>query len=347
VHIVLHFYRSRTRDDGNFKESEHPRKSDGKFGSGGGVSSSVPAGGGAHAKKVHEALSAKIKGSSAERVNLRALLKDPNTPSEYRILIKHKIIESFAEHHAALIKKGDTTKAAEIAGKAAEHSKKYGVGNPLAIKTVAQANAGYAPAVQAQAQAVMKAELPKPASGQFTPQEVADFNDLVSLGSESNAKSWTASAKKKVASLGLKMSPGECAHIVAYSGSAYKKTNKELRAGVMDEATFKHANALNSALDKLPAHVGKVYRKVSVSTEISALYQPGKVFVEQGFMSTSKSSSTWAGDLQFVIHSKTGRDIEDISSHPDEKEVLFKSGTRFKITAREGNKITMEEIDGR
>jgi hypothetical protein len=86
---------------------------------------------------------------------------------------------------------------------------------------------------------------------------------------------------------------------------------------------------------------------VSVSPEISKLYQPGKVFVEQGFMSTSKDSSTWSGDLQFVIKSKTGRDIQKISSHPGEAEVLFKSGTRFKIAAREGNKITMEEIDGR
>lgn len=335
--LIIHAYNRRIvfHDEGKFEENKHPRANNGQFGSGGGGSSS------------HPAVAAKTKGSSAERVALRALLKDPKQ-KEHHGAIQDKILQSFAQHHAELIKKGDTAKAAEIAGKAADHAKKYGKSNPLSVKSASQANEGYSPKVQEQAQAVMKAELPKPASGQFTPQETADFNDLVALDeSTESAKVWTAIAKKKVAQHNLNMSPGECAHIVAYSGHAYRKTNAELRAGVMDESTWKHVNQLNKALDKLPPHVGTVYRKATLKPEAVALYQPGKIVEERGFTSSSKEQGTWSGDVQFVLKSKSGRDISHISRHPGEAEVLFKSGTRFKIVSNSGNKITMEEVDGR
>ena len=344
MRIIFHVLNRRivVQDEAPFEENKHPRATNGQFGSGGGGAGS----GFQTHKTVTSALSAKTKGSSSERVSLRALLKDPHISKEHASAVKEKILESFADHHAAYLKKGDTVNAAIIAGKTADHAKKYGKSDPLAVKTVTQANSGYTPQVQAQAQSVMKAELPKPESGQFTPQETAEFNDLVSFGGENSAKKWTTRAKEKVKSLGLDMSVGECAHIVAYSGDGYKKTNSELRAGVLDESTVKHTNALNNALDKLPVHAGTVYRKVGASVP-HHLYQPGKVFVESGFMSTSKDTGVWAGEVRFTIKSKTGRDIQKISSNSHEEEVLFKSGTRFKIVSRIGNHIHMEEIDGR
>jgi hypothetical protein len=348
VRIVLHYPGDRKLviDEAPFEESKHPRAGNGQFGSGGGGSSSSSSGPTAHASAVHKALETKIKGSSAERVALRALLKDPNTKGELKSQLQAKIIHSFATQHGILVKK-DATKAAEIAAKTAEYAKKYGQPNPLAVKTAAQANQGYSPQVQAQAQAVMKAELPKPSSGSFTPQEVADFNDLVALSGEMSAKEWTAFAKEKTKQHSLPMSAGECAHIVAYSSHAYKKTNAELRAGVMDESTWKHVSQLNGALDKLPKHKGVVSRKTSLTAEQFALYQPGKIVEERGFTSTSKNPGTWTGSHRFVVTSKSGRDIQRISKHPDEAEVLFKSGTRFKITKKTGNEIHMEEVDGR
>lgn len=347
MRIVLHRGAGRVLviDEAPFEESKHPRAGNGQFGSGGGGSSgsSAPT---AHASAVHKALEAKIKGSSSERVALRKLLADPNTKGVFKDQLQSKIIHSFATQHAILSKK-DPTKAAEIAAKTAEYAKKYGKPNPLAIKTVAQANEGYAPKVQEQAQAVMKAELPKPPSGNFTPQETADFNDLVAISGEMSAKDWTAIAKSKVASQKLPMSVGECAHIVAYSGHAYKKTNAELRAGVMDESTWKHVSQLNNALDKLPTHKGTVFRKAKLTQSQIEMYQPGKIVEERGFTSTSKDKDIWNGNVQFVVTSKSGRDISRISKHPHEEEVLFKSGTRFRITKNEGGKIHMEEVDGR
>ena len=351
MRIVLHRGAGRVLviDEAPFEESKHPRANNGQFGSGGGGGSSSSSNSGPtkHAQAVHAAVTAKTKGGSSERVALRKLLADPNTKGTFKTQIQSKILDSFAVQHAAVSKKGDGAKAGELASKCAEYAKKYGQPNPLAVKTVAQANEGYSPKVQEQALAVMKAELPKPPSGQFTPQETADFNDLVAIANENLAKDWTAIAKSKVASQKLNMSPGECAHIVAYSGNAYKKTNAELRAGVMDESTWKHVSQLNGALDKLPTHKGTVFRKAKLTQSQIEMYQPGKIVEERGFTSTSKDKDIWNGNVQFVVTSKSGRDISRISKHPHEEEVLFKSGTRFRITKNEGGKIHMEEVDGR
>lgn len=164
------------------------------------------------------------------------------------------------------------------------------------------------------------------------------------VGIES-VKSYIDSAAHKIASKNLTgITPSEAASIVAYSGSHYNGVNAALRAGVMTEEQHHYAVLLNSSLDKLPPYVGVSYRKASMPESAKGLYQPGMVIEERAFTSTSKNSSTWHGDLRFEIHGKSGRDISKLSSHPDESEVLFKSGSRFKVTGREGNKIILKEI---
>lgn len=154
-----------------------------------------------------------------------------------------------------------------------------------------------------------------------------------------------AASKVKYAGLSGKISPPEAAHIIAYSGSHYRPVNAQLREGVMTEQQWGFAKALNNALDKLPAYDGVTYRKATIEEQFAKNYKAGMIVEERGFTSSSKNSSVWSGSLQFEIHGKNGRDISKLSSSPGESEVLFKSGSRFRVTSRAGNKIVMKEVD--
>lgn len=344
------------RDEEQFQESKHPRASNGQFGSGGGGSAgssgetSKMAESVQHNKQAHTHINGKVKGSSPERVAMRKLLKSPHIDKELKGKLNAKILESFETQHAALQKKGGAAgmvKAAELETK----MMKMGWKKP-APKTTAEANEGYSQKVQSDAKSVMQAVLPAPAQGTtYSPEQTATFNDLASISSVNTAKAYCMAATAKVnQGKAPGLSVGECAHVVAYTGSAYKDTNSQLRAGVMDEQTWKHASHLNKALSKLPPHRGQVYRKATLDTKDADLYKSGFIVEERGFTSTAKSSGVWNGNVHFIIESKTGRDISKISSHPGEQEVLFRSGTRFRITKAEktqgGRKIYMEEVDG-
>lgn len=172
------------------------------------------------------------------------------------------------------------------------------------------------------------------------------FQQLASLeeAGAGTAKHWIDIAASKIKANGVKdITPGEAAHIVAYSSNAYAQTNKALRAGVMDEARWAHVKELNKALEKLPPYVGVTKRGAILKQSDIALYKPGMVVEERGFMSTSKSKP-WNG-TKFVVHGKTGRDISKLSTHPGEAEVLFRSGTRFKVVSNDGDTIELREMD--
>lgn len=166
------------------------------------------------------------------------------------------------------------------------------------------------------------------------------------FGGGKESANYLAHAGKKVKSAGLSktMTAHEAVPIVAYSGSHYAQLNSEIRKGVMTVAQYKFMKSLNAGLDKLPAYEGTTYRKAPSNAVDLSLYQPGKVVEERGFTSTSKNKGTWHGDVQYTVHGKTGRDIQSLSSHPGEAEVLFKSGTRFYVEKVEGKHITLREL---
>lgn len=175
--------------------------------------------------------------------------------------------------------------------------------------------------------------------------EMKEHYDVLA-GVASGAEQYLKFAESKVASAGLqgKISPAEAASIVAYSGSHYVGVNQQLRAGVMTEEQFKFARDLNRALDKLPKHVGVTTRGTNLTPQQLALYQPGMIIEERGFMSTGKGFK-FSGNVAFEVHGKNGRDISKLSSHPSESEVLFKAGSRFKVVSKTANKIVLHEID--
>lgn len=166
------------------------------------------------------------------------------------------------------------------------------------------------------------------------------------FGGKGTTDAYVANAKKKLKASGLDkyMTPEEAVGVIAYTGSHYGAVNDQLRKGQMTVAQYKLQKSINAGLDKMPAYEGTTYRKASLTPEQFALYKPGMVVEERGFTSTSKNKGTWSGSHQYTIHGKSGRDVQPISNHHGEAEVLFKSGTRFYVESVQGNHITLREL---
>ncbi|SFW53700.1 NAD:arginine ADP-ribosyltransferase [Amycolatopsis australiensis] len=123
--------------------------------------------------------------------------------------------------------------------------------------------------------------------------------------------------------------------------------NRALRLGgpeLLDLAP--QAGALVSGLNEMPPHVGTVSRRIDFRGDPSRLqaflgrFHEGAHITEPAFLSSSKVDaehprSTFAGEVEMRIESKTGRDIESMASIGREREVLFKAGSQFAITGVE------------
>lgn len=177
------------------------------------------------------------------------------------------------------------------------------------------------------------------------PEAAQHLEILSKLIGGSSAKPYLDYATKMIEEHGIKgITPAEASHIVAYSSNVYAETNAALRAGVMNEERWRHVKELNKALDKLPAYEGETHRGASLSPKQVALYKRGMIVEERGFMSTSKGKG-FKANVKFSIKGKTGRNISRLSLHPGEREVLFRSGTRFKVKSNDGHLIELEEVD--
>lgn len=115
--------------------------------------------------------------------------------------------------------------------------------------------------------------------------------------------------------------------------------NSKLWKNKTDPLHEEAVSSLNKALSRFPDHNGTVFREVYLSAAQMSRYKVGSTITEKGFISTTTKRNTgFGGDTRFVIHSKTGKQIWDHSDHPREREVLFQSGTKFKVLARKKTK---------
>src|SRR6185312_13573079 len=110
-----------------------------------------------------------------------------------------------------------------------------------------------------------------------------------------------------------------------YTGLGHEDLNDALRNSNMDASQHARVEALNGALEKIPPHGGLVYRGADLPPEVLAQYQRGSVVTEIAFVSTSTDpavahSSAFAGNVEFRIVSRTGRDISSFSAFPSEQE---------------------------
>ena len=133
-----------------------------------------------------------------------------------------------------------------------------------------------------------------------------------------------------------KLSKKESLAIIGYTGSFYKQLNKALRNGDVTPKVSRYETLLNSALNKMPPFKGVTYRTIDkLSKKDLSRYLVGAIVTESFFVSSSELEKVdgFSGKVQFIINGKNGRKIADLSLYPHEKEVLFKSKSRFIVTS--------------
>jgi hypothetical protein len=95
-----------------------------------------------------------------------------------------------------------------------------------------------------------------------------------------------------------------------------------------------HIRMVTYGLFKLPAFQGVVYRGASLPPAVAEKYQPGITVRERAFISTlADPARVFPGNVQFVIASITGRQVNLVAEVPEEREVVFFTATRFKVLA--------------
>lgn len=161
---------------------------------------------------------------------------------------------------------------------------------------------------------------------------------------------------QKALKINSKIRPAETFSVERYSVDFYADINFYLRNGGEPKEEFfeKYRKVMNSALDKLESYKGTVYRGSDLSPEVINKYkkaaETGESYTENYYLSTSKDrEKSFDRNTKYKILSKTGKQIEELSYFSQEKEVLFKEGTQFKILKvyvdEQGfNRIEMEEI---
>ncbi|WP_243393756.1 ADP-ribosyltransferase [Mycobacterium ahvazicum] len=137
----------------------------------------------------------------------------------------------------------------------------------------------------------------------------------------------------------IPLTPADIAALTDYTGPGYQELNDVLRNGALDASHQARVDAINRALEKLPAYQGPVIRGTSLPTEVLDRYQPGRVITEPAFTSTTTlravaEGPAFGGNVEFRIFSLTGRDISSFSMYPGEKEVLFPPGSKFYVENR-------------
>jgi hypothetical protein len=127
--------------------------------------------------------------------------------------------------------------------------------------------------------------------------------------------------------------------VADYTGPGHDGLNSALRNGTTDASQQARVEVINQALEKMPPHHGPVFRGTDLPPEVLAQYQPGAVVSESAFLSTSMDlgvaqSTAFAGNVEFRILSRTGRDISSFSTFPTEREVLFQTDVPFYVVDR-------------
>lgn len=146
-----------------------------------------------------------------------------------------------------------------------------------------------------------------------------------------------------------KLDPDDLLAMADYTGDGYRELNAGLRSGTLDASQQARIDAINKALEKMPAYQGAVFRGTDLPADVLARYQPGTVVTESAFTSTSTNpaiaqSATFAGNAEFRIISSSGRDVSAVSNYAHEQEILFSSGSKFYVVNRSVDSVTGRTI---
>ncbi|MEV7551697.1 toxin glutamine deamidase domain-containing protein [Amycolatopsis sp. NPDC089917] len=132
-------------------------------------------------------------------------------------------------------------------------------------------------------------------------------------------------------------------HSYTRTDMAERITHAQRHGGAELDALRPHIEAITSGLNEMPAYEGLVSRRVNFNGNESAIrgfleaHAKGQVIVDPQMLSASRVTadhprSTFPGEVEMRVQSKTGRHIEDLASKPEEREVLMKSATQLRVT---------------
>ena len=380
-------------DAAEFKEAEHPRAPDGKFGkgSGGVVKPSMPKGM-EHAEKIQEktvagfaktligegkwsnqqiaqAAQAKFGGKTSPACIAWYKMKAKQaTPEGQKAAAKKKagIATNSAAIDAAAFKPAPSTVVEAYTKKAEAATNKtvyvsatdaFGVKQFIKLSGVPDGVDNSTDLYDA----LKKQGLTVNIVGKFDaskPAPPGGYKDVVlpSVDAQAakDAKYKKAKANGQFTELEESLSPAMLKAVKAYTDGSYSMLNMNLRKGQpMDAAQATLAAQLDEALSKAKmTEDAYVYRGVGNAAEKFFGPTPtvGTVIIDNGYISTAKTpDKAWSGAKckVFVPKGSRARDVESMSLHPGEKEVLLPRGSMFKLTGIDKNGIVELEYVSR
>ena len=135
-----------------------------------------------------------------------------------------------------------------------------------------------------------------------------------------------------------------------YTNGSYAALNANLRKGQpLDPEQATLAAELDAAIkkSKLAADT-TLYRKMShPEAFLGPNPKVGAVLIDNGFISTSKKSTLWSGDVKLTIKAKKGAaalDVQAMSLHRGEAEVMLPRGSMFKVLGIKGLELEVEYL---
>jgi hypothetical protein len=141
----------------------------------------------------------------------------------------------------------------------------------------------------------------------------------------------------------------EKAIIYKYSEDGYDDLNEKLRVNKGNNIPIFGA-LLAECLDKLPDFDEIAYRGVNLTPTEFRKYKDAlksnDIITEHFFLSSSSSIhiGNSYGSTLFKIFSQKGKEIDKISKFPNEKEVVFRFNSKFRVFEIENNYINLIEV---
>ena len=149
------------------------------------------------------------------------------------------------------------------------------------------------------------------------------------------------------------LSPGEQVAIFTYTSNDYKDMNGMLLGLITPDGEEKEELEIKcaqtaEALKKLPAYIGVTRRGERSWPGVDDQYVKDNVFTVKSFWSSGVGFK-FSGKYQISIDGKSGKDVASISNYPNESEVLFSPGTKFKVIDRQDKsenevQVTVREV---
>lgn len=160
---------------------------------------------------------------------------------------------------------------------------------------------------------------------------------------------------ERAKSINKRIKASEALSVRKYTGSFYDKLNKYLRTSKKppSEEYNSIVKSTNAGLRKLESFKGVAFRGSQLDRKAFKKYtdalEAGKPHKELAYFSTTESiGKKFNGNTIYKINSKNGKRVKAISQFPNEEEVLFKAGTKFKVNkaikTKGGYEIEMDEI---